>query len=72
MTNTRYTAPEDRLLALAQEITNTLTTCAQQFEFYEQHHRAKGTPDADAKANVNRALADSVRALLARIHGEKP
>lgn len=28
-----------------------------QFLFYEQSHRAKGTPDADAKAEVNKALA---------------
>lgn len=62
--------PEDRMILLLQEIIDALTVCANQFKFYEEQHRAKNTPDDDAKADVNRALADSVRALIARIYGD--
>ena len=31
-----------------------------QFRFYEAQHRAKGTPEADAKAEVNRQLAEQL------------
>ena len=40
--------------------------CEEAFRFYEQQHRAKGTPDADAKAEVNRALSEELEAILAR------
>lgn len=41
-----------------------VTQAAQQFEFYEEQHRAKGTPEADAKADVNKDLAARMRAAL--------
>lgn len=37
-----------------------LVTAAKQFRFYEEQHRAKKTPDADAKAEVNRAMAQKL------------
>jgi predicted HAD superfamily Cof-like phosphohydrolase len=37
---------------------------AEQFEYYEQQHKAKETPEADAKAEVNRQLADMCRKAL--------
>ncbi len=39
---------------------------ALQFEKYELNHRAKGTPESEGKANVNRAFADTARDLLDR------
>lgn len=39
---------------------------AEQFEFYERQHRAKGTEDATAKAEVNKVWAADIRAALAR------
>lgn len=37
-----------------------LVGAAKQFRFYEEQHRAKKTPDADAKAEVNRAMAQKL------------
>lgn len=34
------------------------------FEFYEQNHRAKGTPESDKKADRNREMADKLIAAL--------
>lgn len=39
--------------------------CRDQFLTYERHHRAKGTPESDAKADVNRDLAAECTAVLA-------
>lgn len=38
-----------------------LTAAAEQFEFYEQQHRAKGTPESIDKAEVNRKMAARMR-----------
>ena len=43
-----------------------LTEAAAQFRFYEQNHRAKGTPDADVKAEVNNQMAARIENLLAQ------
>lgn len=40
---------------------------AAQFRFYEQQHLAKNTPDADAKAEVNAALATEFEAALGSV-----
>lgn len=37
-----------------------LVTAGKQFRFYEEQHRAKKTPDADAKAEVNRTMAQKL------------
>lgn len=42
----------------------TLAKARAQFLFYEQQHRAKGTEDADRKAEVNRALAAEIQNVL--------
>ncbi len=42
-----------------------LAKSGEQFRFYEKQHRAKGTPDADAKAEVNRELAEEIEKCLA-------
>lgn len=44
------TAAADRMRAALQR-------AVQQFLIYESHHRAKGTPESDAKAEVNREMA---------------
>ena len=54
-----------RLLAL-------VLKSAQQFEFYALQHEAKGTPEADAKAKVNRELAAECRAVAAAAIGGVP
>jgi hypothetical protein len=59
-----------RLIEAAPEMAEKLEQAAAKFEFYEQQHRAKGTADADAKAEVNRKMAADIRALLARIRGD--
>ena len=46
----------------------TLLSAAEQFEYYERQHRAKGTPDGLAKAEVNRLRAAECRAAA----GEEP
>lgn len=33
-----------------------ISRCEKQFEMYAQNHRAKGTPEADVKAQVNEAF----------------
>ena len=38
-----------------------LIAAAEQFEFYEQQHRDKGTPQSLDKAEVNRKMADRMR-----------
>lgn len=38
-----------------------LIAAAEQFEFYEQQHRAKATPESLDKAEVNRKMADRMR-----------
>jgi hypothetical protein len=37
---------------------------AKQFRYYEVSHRAKGTPDGDAKAETNKQLAEEAELFL--------
>jgi hypothetical protein len=41
-----------------------LERCQQQFTFYGEQHRAKLTPEADERAEVNESLALEIRAIL--------
>ena len=41
-----------------------IAKCGQQFRIYEAHHRAKGTAESAAKAEVNRELAEECERLL--------
>lgn len=41
-----------------------MTSIREQFLFYEQAHRAKGTPEADLKAAIDAGFAEDIRALL--------
>lgn len=45
----------------------TIKKCRDQFAFYEAQHRAKGTPDADAKAKVNAGMVAECDKTLARL-----
>ena len=53
-------------IAALPDLMDACQEAAAQFDFYAEQHAAKGTPDADAKAEVNRAKAASMRAALAR------
>lgn len=44
--------------------TQMLIRCMDQFRYYAENHRAKNTPDADAKAVVNDQFADDIAAVL--------
>lgn len=44
-------------IAAVPSVASVVEVCRDQFVFYEQSHRAKGTPEADEKAAVNRKLA---------------
>lgn len=44
-----------------------LAKAAKQFRFYETNHRAKDTHEANAKAEVNRMLAEEIEGVLAAI-----
>lgn len=44
-----------------------LAKSGRQFRMYEELHRAKGTPESDAKADVNRQLAEEIEQLLAAV-----
>lgn len=52
------------LEAEAARLREAVTRAAAQFSYYEQQHRAKGTADADAKADTNRDMAAMLRAAL--------
>jgi hypothetical protein len=41
-----------------------LKRCAEQFRFYENQHLAKNTPNADVKAEANRAMAVMCEVLI--------
>lgn len=58
------------LIAASPALYAMVAKAAAQFRYYEQSHRAKGTPDADAKADVNAALAAECETLLAQARGE--
>lgn len=47
------------------DLLKAVDEAARQFRFYETQHRAKKTPDADVKAEVNRDLAERFEALIA-------
>lgn len=57
------------LIAAAPELFEHLTEAAAQFRKYEDLHRAKGTPDSLAKAEVNAELAERFEATLRRAGG---
>ncbi|MBD3762608.1 hypothetical protein [Rhizorhabdus sp.] len=56
----------DEMLQAARlvELEGLVREFGEQFRFYEASHRAKGTPDADAKADVNDMLASRAEAAL--------
>jgi len=45
-------------------MTRALLRCHEQFTYYEKSHTAKGTPDGDRKAKINRDMADMCSAAL--------
>lgn len=47
--------------------TALLAKAGRQFRMYEQQHLAKKTPESDAKADVNRQLAEEIEQLLAAV-----
>jgi len=57
------------LIRSAPELFGACMKAAAQFRFYEKNHRAKGTPEADEKAEVNRQLAEELEALCERAKG---
>lgn len=59
-----------QLLAAAPELLADLIDAAAQLRTYEALHRAKGTDDSTAKAEVNAALAARFEATIARARGE--
>lgn len=61
-----------RLIASAPDLLALARVSAAQFRFYEQQHRAKGTPEADAKAEVNRELAERIEAAISAATGARP
>ncbi len=44
-----------------------LAKAGRQFRMYESTHKAKGTPEGDAKADVNRQMAEEIESLLGAI-----
>lgn len=57
-----YNLPEEDV---ARGATGLLLKAARQFRYYETCHRAKKTPEADLKANINAMLASEIEHLLA-------
>lgn len=60
----RYAPENDRDEDRTEAFVSMLGRCREQFLFYEQAHRAKGTPEGDLKAAVNAGYAEDIRALL--------
>lgn len=54
------TPPDEGAVAL-------LAKAGRQFRMYESTHKAKGTPEGDAKADVNRQMAEEIESLLGAI-----
>ncbi len=48
-----------------------LEMAASQFDSYAEQHTAKGTPEAEAKAAVNRDMAKIMRATIATMQSDK-
>lgn len=66
-------APVDSALTrTAPELLAAVEEAAAQFRFYEEQHRAKGTPEADKKAEVNNELATRLEALALRAKTRLP
>lgn len=60
-------APRDgAVYRAAPHLILAVTEAANQFRFYERQHRAKKTPEAEAKAEVNRELAERFEALVVK------
>lgn len=59
-----------RLIAAAPDLLEACIQAAIQFRFYEQQHLAKNTPEADAKAHSNHAMAKICEAAIAKATGE--
>lgn len=57
------------LIASAPAMLAALRRAADQFVFYERQHRAKGTPEADAKAEVNAQMTAMCLAAIAKAEG---
>jgi hypothetical protein len=60
-----YHRNADRPAAITEDASELIQACAAQFREYERQHRAKGTPEADAKAEVNAAFAKRCEEALA-------
>lgn len=58
------------LIAAAPDTYAGCAKAAAKFREYEALHRAKGTADADAKADANAAMAAELEAICARARGE--
>lgn len=58
------------LIVAAPDLYAVTADAAKTFREYEALHRAKGTPDGDAKAEANRAKAEKCEAALSRARGE--
>ncbi len=56
---------DDNPAEVCTELRQVVARCRDQFLSYETQHRAKGTPEADAKADVNRDMAALCSAALA-------
>jgi hypothetical protein len=52
------------------DMVETLQMCAETFRKYEKLHRAKKTPEGDAKAAANHGLAESCEKSLSIAKGE--
>jgi hypothetical protein len=46
------------------KLTAVLTVCRDQFARYEASHRAKGTEDANVKAEINKFMVDLINETL--------
>lgn len=60
-----------RLIAAAPDLLDGLILASTQLRKYETLHRAKGTYDSIAKAEVNAQLAARFEATIAKARGEK-
>ena len=65
-------AANARLIAAAPDLLADLREAAATLRRYEVLHRAKGTTDSDAKAEVNAALAARFEATIAAATESKP
>jgi hypothetical protein len=59
-----------RLIAAAPELYAKVERAANIFRVYAELHRAKNTPEGDAKAASNEVIAEEMEAVLAKARGE--